>query len=262
MAGEQSNAAEHYRQAAPDFGAAQGDFVRTAFDDVRQCLSADGSAPAETSLTRQKTCVIQWARGAGLLLTAEQFPQIFRGGQEHDLYHEEATDRYFKITRNGMFGLSPGMDIALVSSDQDGRRFQLWEAMPFDYLERLVLHNELVPGLNRLEGILAQPNDDLAIVTSQPRFDIVPVNETEIDNWFSRQGFRKITQSAYYREEDNLGVFDAHDKNVIRAGEWLVPFDVIPCHPAPGFQKFIQDTLNAGKTLRAERIVSPALSNS
>lgn len=66
------------------------------------------------------------------------------------------------------------MDLALVSSDMEARRFQLWEATPIEYLERLLLQNELVPGLNRLEGVIDQ-GDDLAIVTSQPRFDIVPV---------------------------------------------------------------------------------------
>ncbi len=78
----------------------------------------------------------------------------------------------------------------------------------------------------------------------------------EIDAWFGAQGFHRITHSAYYRAGDNLGVFDAHDKNVIRAGEVLVPFDVIPCHPAGGFLKFIEDTLTAGHTLKAVRTVT------
>ena len=89
-----------------------------------------------------------------------------------------------------------------------------------------------------------------------PIFDIVPVSEAEIDDWFAAQGFSKITHSGYYRAEDNLGVFDAHSKNVVRAGELLVPFDVIPCRPAGGFLKFIADTIQAGHTLKAERTTS------
>jgi hypothetical protein len=176
-----------------------------------------------------------------------------RGGQEHDLFHDTATDRYFKVTRNGIFGLSPGIELALVSSGEDARRFQLWEATPLEYLERLDLLNRLVPGLNVLEGVFVQADGDMAIVTSQPRFDIVPVCEAEIDAWFAAQGFKKITHSGYYREEDNLGIFDAHSKNVVRAGDLLVPFDVIPCHPEGGFLQFIADTLAAGHTLKAER---------
>ena len=84
----------------------------------------------------------------------------------------------------------------------------------------------------------------------------MPVSESEIDEWFAAQGFKKITHSGYYREEDNLGVFDAHSKNVVRAGDVLVPFDVIPCRPAGGFLKFITDAIAAGHTVRAERMTS------
>ena len=78
-----------------------------------------------------------------------------------------------------------------------------------------------------------------------------------LNNWFASLGFVKITDAAYYRAEDNLGVFDADDKNLVRADEdVLVPFDVIPCHPAGGFLAFIEETLTAGHTLRAIRTVT------
>lgn len=97
----------------------------------------------------------------------------------------------------------------------------------------------------------------MAIVTSQPRFDIISVTTAEIDAWFTSLGFMKIADSAYYREEDNLGVFDAHDKNLVRADEEvLIPFDVIPCHPAGGFLAFIEETLAAGHTVRAVRTIT------
>lgn len=191
-----------------------------------------------------------------MLLTHSDLPsKVVRGGQEHDIFHDEATDHYFKVTRGGIFGLSAGMDLALVSSDMDARRFQLWEATPIEYLERLSLQNELVPGLNRLEGVIDQ-EDDLAIVTSQPRFDIVPVTLEEIDAWFAAQGFKKVTPCGYYRAADNLGVFDAHAKNLVRFEDTLIPFDVIPCRPSGGFLKFIADTLASGHTIFVVRTVS------
>ena len=197
----------------------------------------------------------------GLLLNSSRLPgSVIKGGQEHDLFHDETSDRYLKVTRNGVFGLSPGIELALVSSAEDARRFHLWEASPIEYLERLHLQNLLVPGLNRLEGVIHQANGELAIVTSQPRFDIIPVATAEIDAWFADRGFEKITDSAYFRREDNLGVFDAHDKNLVRAGEDLIPFDVIPCHPAGGFLAFIQETLAAGHRLRAVRTVTTSRS--
>lgn len=170
------------------------------------------------------------------------------------------SDRYIKVTRNGVFGLSPGIELALVSSSQDARRFHLWEASPVEYLERLRLQNLLVPGVNRLEGVIHQCNGELAIVTSQPRFEIIPVSTAEIDAWFASRGFEIITDSAYYRRDDNLGIFDAHDKNLVRAGDDLIPLDVIPCHPAGGFFDFIGETLASGHSLRVIRKVtsSPA----
>jgi len=235
------------------------DLVRAARDYLRGRLSADRAASGASSFARQEACLREWAEGLGLVLTPDDLPAaIIRGGQEHNLYHDEAADRYIKVTRHGVFGLSPGIELALVSSSQDARRFHLWEAMPLEYLDRLVLQNELVPGLNRFEGVLALPGGGIAIATSQPRFDLVPVTTAEIDAWFAAQGFEKVASAAYCRAEDNLGVFDAHDKNVIRAGELLVPFDVIPCRPGGGFLKFIEDTLAAGHTLRSVRTVTTA----
>ena len=159
------------------------------------------------------------------------------------------------MTRDGIFGLSPGIDLALVSSDMDARRFHLWEASPMEYLERLLLQNELVPGLNHLEGVIIQ-GDDMAIVSSQPRFDLEPVSQTEIDDWFAAQGFEKVTRCGYYRATDNLGVFDAHTKNLVRFENTLIPFDVIPCRPGGGFLQFIADTLARGHQVKEVRTVS------
>lgn len=232
-----------------------GDLVLTALDFVRGVSEAGRSPSRPPTLASQKENLLQWADRLGVLLNGESYPATFlRGGQEHDWFRDG--ERIIKITRNGVFGLSPGIELALVSSSQDPRRFQLWEATPIEYLERLHLQNLLVPGLNRLEGVIAQANGDVAIVTSQPRFDIVPVTTPEIDAWFGSLGFRKITDSAYYRAEDNLGIFDAHDKNLVRAGDDLIPFDVIPCHPADGFLAFIEETLAAGHHLRAIRTVA------
>jgi len=242
---------------APDSSGDGEDLVRAARDFLRGSLSPDVGALGAPTLSGQAAGLRAWAQRLGLVLNLDNLPPtIVRGGQEHNLYHDEATDRYIKVTRHGVFGLSPGIELALVSSSQDARRFHLWEASPLEYLERLHLQNQLVPALNRLEGVMNLPDGGIAIVTSQPRFDIVAVTTAEIDAWFAGQGFEKITAAAYYRADDNLGVFDAHDKNVIRAGDLLVPFDVIPCRPDGGFLDFIRDTLAAGHSVRAVRTVT------
>lgn len=258
MSRESDPASPSSRPPAHQRGTHEADLVLAALDFLRGGVSADVRPCGPPTLARQKEDLGQWADRLGLLLSSSDLPaKVVRGGQEHELFHDEITERYFKITRNGVFGLSPGIELALVSSAQDARRFHLWEASPLEYLERLYLQNLLVPGLNVFEGLIVQPGDEMAIVTSQPRFDIVPVGTGEIDAWFASLGFVKITAAAYYRTEDNLGVFDAHDKNLVRAAEdVLVPFDVIPCHPAGGFLAFIEEAIAAGHTLRAIRTVT------
>ncbi|HEY3761932.1 MAG TPA: hypothetical protein VGN23_09310 [Verrucomicrobiae bacterium] len=255
MANEPTGEKESNRQASPLIGAGRSDLILSALNHLLRIQPAGGETSGPPTIARQKKNLGEWARGLGLLLDADSIiPRLGRGGQEHDIVAEG--DHVIKVTRNGVFGFSPGIDLALVASDEDARCFHLWEATPIEYLERLELHNQLIPDLNALVGILVQADGDLAIVTSQPRFDIVPVSEKEIDEWFAGKGFKKITESAYYRVEDNLGVFDAHTKNVIRAGDQLVPFDVIPCHPAEGFLQFVEDTLKAGHNLKTERKVT------
>ena len=228
------------------------DRIVAALAHLRGVQRAGGEAFGTYSFSREEESLKEWARGLGLLLEAEEIlPKLERGGQEHDFYRDG--DRVIKVTRHGVFGLSPGIELALVSSSKDARQFHLWEATPLQYLDRLALQNKLVPEINRLDGVILSPDGEMAIVTSQPAFDIVPVSQSEIDAWFESLGFRKITTAAYYREEDNLGIFDAHDKNLVRAGDTLVPFDVIPCHPDGGFLEFIEETLAAGHSLRAVR---------
>lgn len=245
-------------QAPADDSAGSQDCIISALGHLKLSLSRDGEPSGQASFARQEAGLTEWAKNVGLLLSPDDLPsKAVRGGQEHDIWHEESRDRYWKLTRNGVFGLSPGIELALVSSSEDARRFHLWEATPIQYLERLRLHNVLVPELNRLEGIIVQPGD-LTIVTSQPRFDIVPVTQDEIDDWFESFDFEKVTSAAYYRKADNLGVFDAHDKNLIRAGDTLVPFDVIPCYPEGGFLDFITETLASGHSLQAIRTTHTA----
>lgn len=228
--------------------------VVSAINYIRGILSTSAEASETPNLARQKKSLCEWARGLGLLLKPDLIiPRLQRGGQEHDIFHDG--ERVIKVTRHGVFGLSPGIELALVATSEEARRFHLWEATPLDYLERLLLHNQLVPGLNQLEGVLTQADGDIAIVTSQPRFDILPVTQAEIDAWFASLDFQRITSAGYYREQDNLGIFDAHDRNVIRAQGTLIPFDIIPCHPADGFLCFIADILSGGHSMEAVRTV-------
>jgi len=41
-----------------------------------------------------------------------------KGGQEHDIRFDPAMGRVFKVTRSGVFGLSPGVDLDLVAASE------------------------------------------------------------------------------------------------------------------------------------------------
>jgi hypothetical protein len=232
-------------------------FVESALEHLRRGIPPNRDSHQAPPLHRQKNDLVEWAENLGLLLTIDQLPETaVRGGQEHDIFHDLGSDRYFKVTRSGIFGMCPGVELSMVSLSPDARCFHLWEATPLEYLERLFLHNLLVPDLNALEGIIHQADGDLAIATSQPRFDLCEVGQEEIDLWFQSQGFRKITDAGFYRAADNVAVFDAHEKNVVRAGGTLVPFDIIPCQPGGGFLEFIEETLDRGESLQAIRKIT------
>jgi hypothetical protein len=232
------------------------DLILSALDHLRNVLQGSGEAHWKADAFRQKGPLREWAEDLDLLLNPESLlPLLKVGGQEHDICFDALRDRCVKLTRDGVFGLTPGIELALVPSDQDARRFHLWEASPYQYLERLRLQNLITPGLNRLEGIVAQ-EEDFAICISQPRLELIAVSQTEIDEWFASLGFEVVTSAAYYRRDDNLGVFDAHEKNVVRSSsdsEVLIPFDVIPVQPDDGFLEFIHATLDAGSELRVVR---------
>lgn len=231
-------------------------FIKSALDYLRGVLCKDGDSYWKADTLRQKAHLEEWANNLGLLLNSDDFLSHFvRGGQEHDILVSENSNRVIKATRCGYFGLTPGIELALVSTSQDARRLHLWEASPYEYLERLYLHNLLIPKINTLEGITIQ-DTELIIITSQPKFEQIAVTEEEIDLYFLSLGFKKIATASYYREEDNLGIFDAHDKNILgtrNSPETLIPFDIIPCRPMEGFLRFIHESLKSGATLTLDK---------
>ena len=87
--------------SAAQRGADGTDFIRAALDFVRGGLSPDRDASGPPTPAREKANLREWADRLGLQLSFDQLPaKIVRGGQEHELFHDESTDRYFKVTRN------------------------------------------------------------------------------------------------------------------------------------------------------------------
>jgi hypothetical protein len=102
---ESSSAKNH--PPADHRGVDGADLIVSALDFIRGSVSSDGGSCGPPNLARQEEILLQWADDMGLRLNHSDFPsKVVRDGQEHDLFHEETSDRYL-----GVFGLSPGIEL-------------------------------------------------------------------------------------------------------------------------------------------------------
>lgn len=154
--------------------------------------------------------------------------QIRVGGVEHDVFHEVSTGRWVKLTLPGRSGKElqaqvemPGVRPTLFTTD----------ALPVDYLRRLLLANELLGDDFCFHGVLDDPAGP-RLVISQSHIRGEHAGTEAIAQHFLHIGFQPINAKTFYDPEENLLVSDAHDGNVLRTtGGLLVPFDVCVQRP-------------------------------
>lgn len=102
MSRESNPASPSSRPPANQRGTDGGDIVLAALDFLRGGVPVDVGTCGPPTLARQKEDLRQWADRLGLLLNSSDLPaQVVRGGQEHELFNDEVTDRYFKVIRDG-----------------------------------------------------------------------------------------------------------------------------------------------------------------
>ena len=147
-----------------------------------------------------------------------------RGGEEHRVY--DASPTYFKATYPGRCGFT-----VVAGPVYPG----LAEALPGEYLERLRLGNEYFGDDVRLEGVTRE-DDRLVILTSQPTVVGDAAEPKEIIAFMRARRLLLLDGIAaghrgalsFYRELDNLAVFDAHPANVLRDESGVIlPIDLI-----------------------------------
>jgi len=122
-------------------------------------------------------------------------------------------------------------------------------ATPAQYFERLLLGNQLYPGLNQQEGF-SEWEDRFCIVTSQPFIAGRNASGLEIAAFMKARGFTRLCEATWFRLDDHLAIFDVGGSNLFigESGD-LVPIDVIPVVAAGP----LLETL-----LRAHRQIHPA----
>lgn len=179
------------------------------------------TSEAEEALLRD------WANSNNLWVDPGELGEFRRGRREHDLFRRSDLLHWvFKITRGAGYGLYPTpLDVV---SGMISDWFGVLPATPAQYFERLLLGNQLYPGLNALEGF-CEWEGRFCIVTSQPFIAGRNASDREIADFMEARIFGRLCEATWFRPDDHLAIFDVGGSNLFidEAGD-LVPIDVIP----------------------------------
>jgi len=179
--------------------------------------SSQGDGSSE-EFTASASALLDWGIENKLIRPQGDFSFFGRPpdahGDEHEVWFDQELNRWYKATYPDRFGLAWGRD---------------GSATPLEYLSRLVLQNAYFGDDIRLICILNCRNR-LRVLTSQAHITGDAAKYTEIREWFTKAGFRRLVcnnRIAWYLRAANLLVADAHEGNVIRtASGTLIPIDL------------------------------------
>ena len=121
----------------------------------------------------------------------------------------------------------------------------LTNALPLEYLERLLLQNESFGDRIRLEGIAVEDNQ-VVVLTSQPEVVGIDVSADEMREYMGKLWFAPLHglslgrpgALAFYRDLDEVAAFDAHPGNFVKDTNGVVlPIDLILLRADAALQK-------------------------
>jgi hypothetical protein len=173
-----------------------------------------------------------WARAQGRWgESLEDFADFIEGGAEHRVSLQG--ELFFKATLPGACGFT-------VIATPGGPT--LTHALPSEYLHRLVVSNRIFQDDAQLLGATRE-NGEMVLVTSQPTIIGDGASAEEMVAFFQQLRFQHIPgfsagykgAMTFYRDLDQVAVFDAHAANFIKDASGLVlPIDgvVVECDDA------------------------------
>jgi hypothetical protein len=191
--------------------------------------SCDGSGEAFSSTF---SSLIDWAQDRVLIRVEADYEFFARPpdsrGNEHEVWFDAASKRWFKATFRNRFGLPWGQGIS---------------ATPHEYLLRLLLQNRYFGDKMYLVAII-NCEGKIRLLTSQPHVSGDFARPDEIQKWFRAHGFVRLEISeriAWYLKSENLLIADAHEGNVIKtpAGT-IVPIDLNLIQPRGVLLEWVQ----------------------
>ncbi len=204
------------------------DSLRDAASHLRACLRSDGSFDGADDFERPEkewAALRAWAETHGLILPAGFPPPERDGGREHDVRYDATTGLWWKYTKTNLAGYTV--------SWTDGKPW-LHNALPLDYLERMLWQNELFGDEVRLIGLWRPGPHDWSIITTQPHVEGQKATPAELEHAFAESGFEILPwRGMGYAEslsvrKDGFDVWDIHPANVLLTESGLpLPFDVM-----------------------------------
>lgn len=212
--------------------AAEG-YVTASADAGRSC-DAGGKKFASTI-----EALCEWGENFSLIRLPSEFSFFERRpdgyGDEHQAWFDEPSGLWFKATYENRFGLAWG---------------RKGSATVREYLTRQILQNRYFGDDIRLVALI-NASGKLRILVSQPHVAGEPAGYDEIQDWFRFLGFERLDcggSIAWYLDEENLLVADAHEGNVIKAlnlsGETvLLPIDLNLVQPNGALLRAIKSLL-------------------
>lgn len=174
---------------------------------------------------REWKALRDWAQERGLILPGGFPPPDRVGGREHDVRFDADAGLWWKYTKPNLAGFT-------VARREDGRPFLL-NALPLEYLERLIMQNEVFEDEIEFQGVCSDKANS-RIVTSQPDIAGRPATLDEITTGMIAMGFDLLPwrgigyENSLAFQMDDIFVWDVHPANMVVTDDGaLVPIDVI-----------------------------------
>ena len=224
----------------------QGIAPEAAAADFRGSMGSGGTPFGQApSAIEQEIGLRRWAEGCGRLLDGDDWLILARkGGMEHDVWFDDASHRFVKITTIGGWGNTPTF------RPRDGK-IGLRPATPLEYLDRMALSNAIFGDDVLVHGVVMDRFP--RIVVSQALVVGERPTDEEIDAAMAVLGFSRVVPgSKLFTGEfggEPLLIADAHGGNFLRleepAGE-VFAIDVIPATMTPDLLAGVENVIRAG----------------
>ena len=199
-----------------------------AADDFRRVLYPDGEVDGqENDLDRSEQFQIIEAEASRVGFLFDLLEPSVEGGREHDLIYDDATGTVLKFTKPS--------SAAYMVEFLDGEP-RLSNGDPLEYLDRLILHNEVFGDFTVFVGIGGVPNNR-RIITRQERVKGREATWEEIIRLMAEDlGFTKLRhnygigyEDSYAFIREDVAVFDLRPANVFMSEAGVpIAVDSIP----------------------------------